>query len=277
MDPKIKIIGLGSAGSKVMKRVRERLENNSFEGVECLAFDCGEDAAEVFSREDFDLVLFVAGLGRTTGSEEILRLGRLAHEKGIDVGAFVSTPFRFEGQQASRKAGETLLAMEGSFHFYNVLDCAGVLRELLSEDKGCATVDDAFKVIDQRLSDRVFRFVCLLKNRGLIVTDYEDVRVILGCRKKVSARLHFLDVTVSDKSLVGKRIAESMPRDMALGTVQGMLVHIEHGEGLTLQEYDSIVGCVYENLVQDDDTNVIISDILNSSMDRDIRINVWIV
>lgn len=285
--PAIRVFGVGSAGVKVMETLmqlpvsgvmftaivtdarslaasstidRVHLETRLLRGL-----GTGGDpergrnvAEEHFPRlkslcEDVDVVFVIAGLGGGAGTGISPVLARAAKEAGALVLSFVTIPFECEGSRrcalAQRGLDELRATADGVVCLRNQ-----TLFKLLDED---TTVLDAFRTINEFLSDGVVSVWRLLTVQGLIDLHFEDFCELMRDRHLESsfAVAEAMGPTrsreVTDRLLNHPLLEEGR----LLRDAEALLISIMGGPDLTMAEVDRVV----KELSQaDEQTNVIV-------------------
>ena len=205
---RIKIVGLGGAGSSMIDRFRADefatvprvAVNTDAQALAKLSCDekvligasvtrglgtggepeIGKAAAEADRKrlaelvEDVDLLILVVGLGGGTGTALVTLLAELAAGTEALVLAFATVPFSFEGARR-KKISEA---------------CLGTLRKwvhgliplpndmLLQESEETTSALDAFAVADRWVERAVGSLCALLLQKGLINQDFGSLRSV---------------------------------------------------------------------------------------------------
>jgi cell division protein FtsZ len=207
-DPKIKIIGVGGAGTNAV----DALKLDDFENVRLAAIntdaqalanssiaeklmigrtvtrglgaggevDIGKAAAES-DRDaiatligDMDLIIMVVGFGGGTGSAAAPIVAEVAAKTGALVLAFVTLPFSFEGQRRKRIAevgvGELRKLVHGVIPLPNDV--------LLQEGEGDTSVLNAFAITDRWIGRGVNSLCAMLLKTGIVNLDLGSLRSV---------------------------------------------------------------------------------------------------
>ncbi len=143
-------------------------------------FEVGQKAAEE-SRDilanlikEKDLVFITAGMGGGTGTGAAPVIAQIAHELGKLTLAFVTTPFKFEGEKRMRNAEI------GIMNLRKYVDSLIIIpnEQLVAVAKDYTT-QDAFKYADDVLRQGVQAITDLIMNPGRINVDFADIRTVL--------------------------------------------------------------------------------------------------
>lgn len=269
----IKIIGVGGAGCNALKAMLEaRLAGVAFIAVDtdphslleskastrlCIAekaprgldgcrdplrgAKAAEDSLEPLSRlvQAADMVFIVSGLGSGTATGAAPVVARLARQTGALTIGLVTLPFTFEGRRRMQ------IAVDGLKILQDQLDTLIVIRadRLLKTDTRHATVQDAFRTIDDILFQAVRGISDLVTLPGLICLDLSDVCAIL-------IEGHLAQIGIGRASGEGRALAAarqvlaSSLLDFPLPDAAGILVNITAGPDLALIEVSQVIDCI---------------------------------
>ncbi len=201
--------------------------------------DVGKRAAELARGTlgevlaDADLVFVTAGMGGGTGTGVAPVVADIARENGAIVVGMVSTPFHVERARII-KAEKGLQELSNVTHTLIVLDN----NRLLSYAPNLP-MKQAFRVMDQMISESVKSISETISKPSLINLDYADIRAILNCGG--AAVMLFGESKTQDKSTDVVRSALHHPLlDVDYRGATGCLVHITGGPDLTLKEAEEI-------------------------------------
>jgi cell division protein FtsZ len=122
-----------------------------------------------------DFVVITAGLGGGTGSGAAPVIAEIARQKGALTMAVVTTPFGFEGTRRQQLAQSAAGTLAGKVDAVATIPNDRV-REGLPAN---ATVEDAFRAIDDALCRTVGEILDLVAVRGRMNLDFADVRTVL--------------------------------------------------------------------------------------------------
>lgn len=267
-DFRIKILGLGGAGSNSL----DRIQLDGVEGVEFVALntdvqalmgsvaplkvqlgqnttrglgaggdpEIGYAAADEATDEiraamaGASMVLLCVGLGGGTGSGAASIVASLAREQGALVVVFATLPFGFEGKRRIAQAQE---ALSGLQHYADTVICFenDRMADVVSPR---ATIQQAFTVADQTISQSVRAIIALTGQRGLIHLGFDELatalrnqnaRCIFGYGEAVGdTRAH----AALERALKNPLIS----RGRALDEATNVLVNVAGGPNMTLNE-----------------------------------------
>ncbi|MCH5165463.1 MAG: cell division protein FtsZ [Clostridiales bacterium] len=136
------------------------------------AEECRETLTNLI--KDMDLVFITAGMGGGTGTGAGPVIAEIAHNLGKLTIAFVTTPFKFEGETRMRNA------QMGIAKLREFVDSIIIVpNERLASVAKDMTTQDAFKYADDILRQGVQATTDLIANPGRINVDFADIRTIL--------------------------------------------------------------------------------------------------
>ena len=193
IQPKIKVIGVGSAGSNAVKRMiedgltgiefyvvntdQQALNNsknatpvqigaNTTQGLGCGANpEIGKRSAEEDREKlrtvvaDTDIVFVIAGMGGGTGAGASPLIASLAREQGALSVGIVSCPFRFEGERRAEQAEYGLQELRENADSVVVVSNQQLLDSIEEKQKLPMTIREAFHLSDEMLRRSVERSI----------------------------------------------------------------------------------------------------------------------
>jgi len=200
-----------------------------------------EDSLEPLSRlvQAADLVFIVCGLGSGTATGAAPVVARLARQAGAPTIGLVTLPFTFEGSRRMQ------IAVDGLKILQDQVDTLIVIRadQLLKTDTRHATVQDAFRTIDDILFQAVRGISDLVTLPGLICLDLSDVSAILI--EGHLAQIGIGRARGEERALAAARQAlASSLLDFPLPDAVGILVNITAGPDLALIEVSQVIDCI---------------------------------
>jgi len=265
---KIKIIGLGGAGSNALDRIlldgleyaEAMVVNTDMQSLTAsvaprkiqigrtttrglgtggdpeLGHAAAEEAADEISTalEDASLVFLCAGLGGGTGSGAAPAIAGIAREQGALVAAFVTLPFAFEGRRRCAQAEEALEALREAA---DIVVCFENDRmgETVSPQAG---IHQAFAASDATISQSIRAVSELFKRPGLMRIGFDDLARVMGGRH---ARCLFGHGESESDNRANEAIARAlksplMDRGRMLDEANAVLVNVVGGPTMTLNE-----------------------------------------
>ena len=193
IQPRIKVIGVGSAGGNAVKRMiedgltdiefyvvntdKETLDKhheatpvqigaNTTQGLGCGANpEIGRRAAEEDREKlhslvaDADIVFIIAGMAGGTGAGASPLIASLAREQGALAVGVVAQPFNFEGQRRFEKAEQGLQELEKNADSVVVVSNQQLLDSIEQKQKLSITIREAFHLSDEMLCRNVERSI----------------------------------------------------------------------------------------------------------------------
>ncbi len=143
-------------------------------------YEVGQKAAEESKDilanliKEKDLVFITAGMGGGTGTGAAPVIAQIAHDLGKLTLAFVTTPFKFEGEKRMRNAEIGISNLRK--HVDSIII---IPNEQLASVAKDMTTQDAFKYADDVLRQGVQAITDLIINPGRINVDFADIRTVL--------------------------------------------------------------------------------------------------
>ncbi|MDE6200781.1 MAG: cell division protein FtsZ [Clostridiales bacterium] len=174
------------------------------------AEECRETLTKLI--KDIDLVFITAGMGGGTGTGAAPVIAEIAHNLDKLVVAFVTTPFKFEGEVRMRNA------QAGIAELRKWVDSIIIVpNERLASVAKDLTTQEAFKYADDILRQGVQALTDIIVNPGKINVDFADINTILedggdaimaigrasGTNRAVEAVKRAVNNTVLDTSIEG--------------------------------------------------------------------------
>jgi len=265
---KIKIVGIGGAGSNALDRIAlDGLENimlvslntdvqsldssvagkkiqlgrSTTRGLGCggdpeLGYTaCKEAEAEIRKAfEDTGMVFLCVGLGGGTGSGSAPLVASLAKEQGALVIALATMPFNFEGKRRSQQALEALALLQEEADVVICFDNDKMGDSVPPK----AGIHQAFASADQFISQSVKTISNLFTRPGLIRIGFDDLAMAL---RNNNARCLFGYGESDGDNRVHDALTRAlknplMDRGRMLADAQNVLVNIAGGPAMTLNE-----------------------------------------
>ncbi len=174
------------------------------------AEECRETLTKLM--KDMDLVFITAGMGGGTGTGAAPVIAEIAHNLKKLTVAFVTTPFKFEGEVRMRNA------QMGIANLRKFVDSIIIVpNERLATVAKDLTTQEAFKYADDILRQGVQALTDLIVNPGRINVDFADINTVLenggdaimaigrasGTNRAIEAVKRAVNNTVLDTSIEG--------------------------------------------------------------------------
>ena len=190
---RIKVIGVGGAGSNAVKRMIEdgltdlefytvntdqqaldkhpeatpvQIGANTTQGLGCGANpEIGRRSAEEDREKlhsivaDADIVFVIAGMGGGTGAGASPLIASLAREQGASAVGVVTCPFEFEGQRRAEQAKRSLQEIQENADSVVVVQNQQLLDSIEQRRKLSMTIREAFHLSDETLCRSVERSI----------------------------------------------------------------------------------------------------------------------
>jgi len=299
---RIRVIGVGGAGSNAI----DRMVDSELSGVEFIAVNTdaqaldnskadvkiqigktitkglgagaklhvGEAAAEEDAQaiaaalDGSDLVFVTAGMGGGTGTGAAPVVARISKEIGALTIGIVTTPFRCEGPQRSKRG------KEGVENLRQHLDTLIVIpnQRLLSIVERTTTMVDAFLEADSVLLQATRGISDLINVPGLINLDYADVKTTM---EGMGDAIMGTGIASGDeRAILAATSAISSPLldDTNINGAQGLLINITGGPDMSLFEVDEAANLIFEEV--GDQANIIMGAVIDEHMGDEIRVTV---
>jgi cell division protein FtsZ len=299
---RIRVIGVGGAGSNAI----DRMVDSELSGVEFIAVNTdaqaldhskadvkiqigktitkglgagaklhvGEAAAEEDAQaiaaalEGSDLVFVTAGMGGGTGTGAAPVVARISKEIGALTIGIVTTPFRCEGPQRSKRG------KEGVDNLRQYLDTLIVIpnQRLLSIVERTTSMVDAFLEADSVLLQATRGISDLINVPGLINLDYADVKTTM--EGMGDAIVGTGVASGEERAVLAAQTAISSPLldDTNINGAQGLLINITGGPNMSLFEVDEAANLIFEEV--GDQANIIMGAVIDETMGDELRVTV---
>jgi cell division protein FtsZ len=299
---KIKVIGVGGGGGNA---VASMIDNDQILGVEFIVMntdaqvlldnssptklqigekltkglgvggnpEIGTQAAEESSEKikeiilDSDMVFVTAGMGGGTGTGASPVIARMAKEAGALTVGVVTKPFAFEG---SRRA---IISEEGIEQLRAEVDTLIVIpnQRLMDVIDRKMTLKEAFKVVDNVLTQAVSGIAEIITTPGLVNVDFADVNAIM--KDAGSALLGIGTGVGENRAQMAARSAVSSPLlDLSIEGARGVLFNVTGGPDLTMFEVDEAARII--SSAADPDANIIFGAVIRDDFSDQVRITV---
>ena len=299
---RIRVIGVGGAGSNAI----DRMVDSELSGVEFIAVNTdaqaldnskanvkiqigktitkglgagaklhvGEAAAEEDAQaiasalEGSDLVFVTAGMGGGTGTGAAPVVSRISKEIGALTIGIVTTPFRCEGPQRSKRG------KEGVENLRQYLDTLIVIpnQRLLSIVERTTSMVDAFLEADSVLLQATRGISDLINVPGLINLDYADVKTTM--EGMGDAIMGTGIASGEERAVLAAQTAISSPLldDTNIHGAQGLLINITGGPNMSLFEVDEAANLIFEEVGEQ--ANIIMGAVIDENMGEELRVTV---
>lgn len=218
--------------------------------------------------QDAEMIFITAGMGGGTGTGAAPFIAQKAREAGALTVAVVTKPFLFEGSFRTRQA-ELGLAELG-----DVVDTLITIpnQRLLGMTGKQTSMLQAFKLVDEVLTQAVQGISDLITVPGLVNLDFADVKMIMsnmGVALMGSASASGEQRAVDAAK---KAIASPLLDNASIEGARGVLINITGGSDLGLYEISEASSIIQETAHPD--ANIIFGAVVDESMKDEIRITV---
>lgn len=233
----------------------------------------GAKAAEESSEElaealkGADMVVITAGMGGGTGNGAAPVVARIAKEQGALTVAVVTRPFSWEGPKRSRYAVEGLQELSESVDSLIV-----ITNERLKDRIDLRTpLSEAFKIVDDVVSQGVRGISELITNPGFINLDFADVKTVM---KDAGPALMGVGVANGEsRAADATKAAISSPLlEVDMSGAEDVLLNITGGPDMSLFEAQAAADVINQEAGRD--VNVIFGTSIDENLGDSIRITV---
>lgn len=267
-DLRIKILGLGGAGSNALDRIlldgfenaelvalntdvqaltssvastKVQLGRNTTRGLGAggdpeVGYAAAEEGADEIKSalEGATMVFLVAGLGGGTGSGSAPLIASYARAQSAMVIAFVTMPFTFEGKRRRAQAEEALASLQ---QYADVVICFenDKMGDVVSPRAG---IQEAFLVADQTISQSVRAIALLVQTQGLVRVGFDELQTALR-RQNPRCLFGYGEAEGDNRAHAALERALKcalMDRGRLLEDAENVLVNVIGGPGMTLNE-----------------------------------------
>ncbi|MBI2450123.1 MAG: cell division protein FtsZ [Candidatus Nealsonbacteria bacterium] len=302
MATKIKVVGVGGAGSNAVSRMAAcKIQGVDLAVINCDAQDLqkarahqklrigrnltkglgagmdpevGRLAAEENKGEisqllkGADMVFVTAGLGGGTGTGAAPVVAQTAKSLGALVVGVVTLPFSFEGSYRNQLAKEGLAALKEKVDTLLVVPN----DKIIALGDKTATLLSAFWHCDEVLRQAVQGITDLITIPGIVNVDFSDVKTIM--REAGSAFFGQGRAKGENRAETAANLAINSPLlDFSIKGAKGILFNISGGSSLSLNEIDLAAKTITKNA--DSRAKVIFGAVLDKRLSKDeIKITV---
>ena len=300
---KIKVIGVGGAGSNAVNRMIElgvdtaefvavntdkqalmlslcdeknkiQIGANRTKGLGAGAEPTiGEESAEESKKvlEDavkgVDLLFIAAGMGGGTGTGAAPIVAKMAKEAGCVTVAVVTRPFHFEGKKRELNAKKGISNLAKYVDTIIIIPNDRLLEALPSE----TPFADALKYADDTLRQAICGIADLIATPSLINLDFADVRTIL--KNQGLAHMGVGKAKGENRVIEAVRQAVSSPLlETTIEGAHGIIINVTGGKDLTMQQVTEAAARVQE--VIDPTANIIFGMNTNPDLQEEIIITI---
>jgi cell division protein FtsZ len=298
---RIKVIGVGGAGSNAVNRMIEE----GLAGIEFIAIntdaqalllsnsshrvrigdkltrglgaggnpEIGQKAAEESAEELYevlkgtDMAFIAAGIGGGTGTGAAPIIAQIAKEVGALTIGVVTRPFTFEGAKRAKAAEDGIGKLKEHVDTLIVIPNDRLLQ---IADKR-ASLQQAFKLADDVLRQGIQGISELITVPGLINLDFADVRTIMA---EGGAALMAVGIGTGEERAraAAEQAISSQLLDITIDGARGILFNITGGPDLSLFEVNQAAAIIKETAHPD--VNLIFGAVIDPSMGDELRITV---
>ncbi|MDF7636723.1 cell division protein FtsZ [Leuconostocaceae bacterium ESL0958] len=297
----IKVIGVGGGGSNAVNHMIEEgvsgvefiVANTDVQALEKSAADKkvqigpkltgglgagsnpsrGQKAAEESEEElrdalsGADMIVITAGMGGGTGNGAAPVVAKIAKDLGALTVAVVTRPFSWEGPKRSKFAVEGLQALSEAVDSLVV-----ITNERLKDRIDLRTpLSEAFKIVDDVVSQGVRGISELITNPGFINLDFADVKTVM--QDAGPALMGVGTANGESRAADATKAAISSPLlEVDMAGAEDVLLNVTGGPDLSLFEAQSAADVINQEAGRD--VNVIFGTSIDEDLGDTIRITV---
>lgn len=298
---RIKVVGVGGAGSNAVNRMIEE----GLAGIEFVAIntdaqalllsnaptrvrigdkltrglgaggdpEIGKKAAEESAEDVYevmkgaDMVFIAAGIGGGTGTGAAPVISQVAKEIGALTIGVVTRPFTFEGAKRGQAAEAGIEILKEKVDTLIVIPNDRLLQ---IADKR-ASLQQAFRLADDVLHQGIQGISELITVPGLINLDFADVRAIMS--EGGAALMAVGRGSGEDRARVAAEQAiSSHLLDITIDGARGILFNVTGGSDLSLYEVNQAAAIIKETAHPD--VNLIFGAVIDPSLTDELRVTV---
>lgn len=298
---KIKVVGVGGAGSAAINRMVDA----GVDGVQFIAINtdaqalhhsraqvkinigkettrglgagadplvgqkAAEESAEEIKKvlEGADMIFITIGAGGGTGSGAGHVVAKIAKDQGILVIGFATKPFVFEGEKRRRNAESAIENMRRSVDTLIIIPNDKLLQTI---DRATPLVE-AFKVADDVLRQGVQGISDLITVHGLINLDFADVKTVMS--NAGSALMGIGRATGENRAVQAAQQAIDSPLlEVSIDGARGILCNVIGGNDLSMHEINTAAETITG--AADPEANIIFGATINPELEGEIIITV---
>ncbi len=294
----IKVIGIGGGGGNAVNRMAD----SGIDGVEFIVAntdkqaldssaatvkipmgktgrgagarpEVGQKAAEDSREqiephlENVDMLFVTAGMGGGTGTGAAPVIAKQARDKGILTVGIVTKPFDFEGKRRMQQAEAGIEELAECVDSLIVIPNDRL--KFVSEQK--ITFANAFEIADGVLYQGVKSISDLIKVKGMINLDFEDVSAVM--RNAGRAHMGVGRASGKDKAEQAAKAAITSPLlETTIDGAKGVIINITAAPDIDLEDVYAASNIVKETA--SDDANVIFGVAFNEELDDEMIVTV---
>ena len=306
-DVRIKIVGLGGAGSNALDRIvldgppgaefvaintdmqaltgsvaaeKVRLGRATTRGLGAggdpeIGYAAAEEALGEIGAAigGAQMVFLCVGLGGGTGSGAARIVAAQAREQGALVIVFATLPFTFEGRRRMAQAEEALAAVRRD---------ADVVICFENDKMGDAVaplagIQDAFTMADQTISQSVRAIAALVQRRGLMHLGFDELATALRCPGEAAPRCLFGYGEADGDNRANDALARAlksplMDKGRMLDGARNVLVNVAGGPGMTLNEVQILMESLNRHI--GDETRILFGAAVDPRMGQRMSVTI---
>jgi cell division protein FtsZ len=238
-------------------------------GVPTIGTKAAEESSDLIyeALKDADMIFITAGMGGGTGTGAAPVVAQIAQELGALTIAVVTKPFRFEGSQRMKVAEQGVIDLKDKVDALITIPNDRLLQ--VTEKK--ASIDSAFKIVDDVLRQGIQGISELITIPGLVNLDFADVKSIMS--EAGSALMAIGHGEGENRAVEAAKAAIASPLlELSIDGAKGVLFNITGGQDLTLFEVNEAAEIVAQ--AADKEANIIFGAVIDPRLQGEVRITV---
>ncbi len=216
----------------------------------------------------YDMVFITAGMGGGTGTGAAPVVARVARELGALTVGVVTLPFSMEGAKRMAHARRGLEALKGHVDTLITIKNDSIFKVI---DRA-ASVDIAFRLVDEILLNAVKGISDLINTAGLVNVDFADVRSIMGETGDaiMGSGEGIGENKVSDA--VDQAIHNALLEDTSIEGATAVLINVCGGSDMSITEWKDVSELITAHVAED--ANIIVGLTIDEELYDRIRVTV---
>jgi len=215
-----------------------------------------------------DMIFVTAGLGGGTGTGAAPVIASLASELGALTVAVVTRPFKFEGKRRAVHAEAGLEALR---------ECVDTVitipnERLLTIIERKTALTDAFGMADDVLRQAIQGISDLILVPGLINLDFADVKTIMSNMGVAMMGTGIADGENRAMAAAQKAVSSPLLEDGSVNGARGVIINVTGGPDLSLMEVNE-ASCVIQEAAHED-ANIIFGAVVDPALAGKVKITV---
>lgn len=218
--------------------------------------------------EGADMIFIVAGMGKGTGTGASPVIASIAKELGILTVAVVTKPFYYEGAQRKSRAEEGINELRRHVDSLIIL----LNDNLLKVSEPGTTLIKSLDIANDILRNAIEGISDIILMPGLCNCDFADVRTIMENAGTAVIGRGISKGREAVKDAVKKALSNPLVEDSLISEAKKVLVHIMGGPDLSMEDVETISTFIHDSV--HDEANIIKGIAINQDIEDEIKITV---